>query len=116
VAGVITGGHTVTVLRYTTDRYGDRTKVSEHTVDHCAFAPRVTTGGRDASELTDRSATVTADAELYAPPGADITPTDVVRLADGTEWEVAGAVESWQSPFPGAWAPGVVVPLRRRTG
>lgn len=113
---MITGGHTVTVLRYETDRRGDRTKVSEHVVEHCAFAPRTTAGGRGVAELTDRSAAVTADAELYAPPGADITPADVVRLPDSTEWEVVGAVEQWQSPFPASWAPGVVVPLRRKTG
>ena len=109
-------GYTVVVARYETDRYGDRTKVSEHTVTGCAFAPRTTAGGRTIAELTDRSATVTSDAELFAPFGADITPADVVRLPDGTDWEVVGFPERWQSPFPGAWAPGTVVPLRRRTG
>jgi hypothetical protein len=115
VAGVITG-HTVTVFRYETDRYGDRTKVSEHTVDNCAFAPRTTAGGRDTAELTDRSQVVTSDAELYVPYGADVTPADVIRLPDGTDWEVVGGSERWESPFPGAWQAGTVVPLRRKTG
>lgn len=109
-------GHAVTILRYETNRYGDRTKISEHVVPNCAFAPRTTTGGRGVAELTDRSATVTADAELFAPYGANITPADVVQLPDGTEWEVVGAPEQWQSPFPGSWNAGSVIPLRRRTG
>jgi hypothetical protein len=109
-------GRTVTVLRYTTDRYGDRTKVSEHTVNHCAYAPRTTAGGRDRAELTDRSAGITADAELYVPYGVDITPQDVIQLGDGTEWEVIGLQEPWESPWPGAWQAGAVIPLRRRTG
>lgn len=109
-------GHTVTVTRYTTDRYGDRTKVAEHTVTNCAFAPRASSSSRGAVEFTDRAGTVVADAELYAPYGADITPEDVVRLADGTDWEVVGAAERWQSPFPGDWTAGTVIPLRRKTG
>lgn len=109
-------GKPVTVLRYETDRYGDRVQVDEFTVTRCAFAPRTTTGGRDTTELTDRSSMVTVDAELYAPYGVDINAADVIRLVDSTEWEVTGAPENWQSPFPGAWLAGTVIPLRRRTG
>jgi hypothetical protein len=109
-------GHAVTVLRYETDRYGDRVKIKEFTVPRCAFAPRTSSGSRGTVELTDRSAAVTADAELYAPLGADITPADVIRLHDGTEWEVVGAPERWQSPYPGAWQAGAVIPLQRKTG
>ena len=115
MAGVITG-HPVTVLRYDTDRYGDRVKVAEYKLAGCAFAPRATSSSRGTVELTDRTNAVTADAELYTPHGVDITPQDVVRLVDGTEWEVVGALERWESPFPGAWAAGTVVPLRRKTG
>jgi hypothetical protein len=115
VAGVITG-HPVTVLRYETDRLGDRVKVAEFIVFDCAYAPRTTSSSRGTVELTDRTGAVSADAELYTPYGADITPQDVIRLADGTEWEVVGAPERWESPFPGAWAAGTVVPLRRKTG
>lgn len=109
-------GHIITVLRYETDRYGDRVKIDELTIPNCAFAPRTTAGGRDTAELTDRSGMVTADAELYAPHGVDVTAQDVIRLADGTDWEVIGAPERWESPFPGAWKAGTVIPLRRRTG
>lgn len=109
-------GESVTVHRYTTDRYGDRTKVSSHMVARCAFAPRPVAGSRGSAELTDRASTVVADAELFVPHGADIVPTDVIQLSDGTEWEASGATERWHSPFSGAWRPGAVVPLRRMTG
>ena len=109
-------GRPVIVHRYTQDRYGDRVEVSQHTVTGCAFAPRTFAGARGGAELTDRAATVTADAELHAPFNADITPTDVIELDDTTLWEVSGPVERWRSPFPGAWAPGAVIPLRRVTG
>lgn len=109
-------GHTVTVLRYETDLYGDRTLVDESTVARCAFAPRTSSSGRDTAELTDRANTVTVDAELYAPYGVDVTPHDVIRLANGTEWEVAGAPEPWESPYPGRWPAGTVIPLKRKTG
>lgn len=109
-------GHTVTVLRYVTDRYGDRTQVGEYPVAGCAFAPRTASGSRGAVEFSDRAGTVVADAELYVPYGADITPEDVVRLADGTDWEVVGAPERWESAYTTAWKAGTVVPLRRKTG
>lgn len=109
-------GQTITVHRYEGNRYGDRTEISQHTVSRCAFAPRPVAGRGGGAELVDRAATVTADAELYVPYSADITPFDVVELDDGTRWEVAGPVERWRSPFAGSWTPGTVVPLRRMTG
>lgn len=108
-------GRPVTVRRYTTDKYGDRTEVSNHRVYRTAFAPRPNLMGRGSSELTDRRDTVIADAELYAPYGADIRSTDVIELEDGSLWEVSGTPEGWQSAF-GGWAPGAVVPLHRMTG
>jgi hypothetical protein len=109
-------GKPVTVLRYITDRYGDRVLQSQHTVSRCAFAPRAANAVAGGAELADRASTVTADAELYVPYGADIVPTDVIKLHDGTAWEVVGPIERWQSPFAGAWSPGAVVPLQRMTG
>lgn len=109
-------GRSVTVMRYETDRYGDRTKVAEYTVTGCAFAPRTSSSSRGTVELTDRTNAVTADAELYVPYSAHIRPEDVIRLSDGTDWEVVGATEQWESPYIGAWQAGAVVPLRRKTG
>lgn len=109
-------GHPATVTRYETDRYGDRVQVAVFAVNYTAFAPRSTSSTRGTVELTDRSGSVTADAELYVPYGVDITPQDVIRLADGSEWEVVGAPERWESPYPGTWKAGTVIPLRRKTG
>jgi len=108
-------GATVTVLRYETDRYGNRTLIDQFEIQ-AAFAPRTSASGRDTAELTDRAATVTTDAELYALYAVDITPQDVVRLDDESEWEVVGLPERWRSPYPGAWQAGTVIPLRRKTG
>lgn len=108
-------GDPVTVHRYATDRYGDRVEVSQHSVGRTAFGPRPVAGSRGSAEFTDRANTVTADAELYAPYEADITSTDVIEMADGTLWEVAGSPERWRSPFT-HHTPGMVVPLRRKTG
>ena len=109
-------GRPVTVRRYETDRYGDRQQVSTHQVQRTAFAPRPNEMGRGSQELTDRRATVIADAELYAPYNADIKTTDVIELEDGSLWEVAGSPERWAGAFSTGWLPGAVVPLRRMTG
>lgn len=109
-------GRQVTVHRYIMDRYGDRQEVSQHHVQRTAFAPRPAAAGRGSAELTDRANTVIADAELYIPYGADIKPSDVIELHDGTEWEVSGAAERWAGPFTRGWLPGAVVPLKRMTG
>jgi hypothetical protein len=109
-------GETVIVHRYQTDRYGDRVEVSTHQIPRCAFAPRSQGGLRGTSEETDRSDTVVSVAVLHAPAGADLNAQDVIELSNGSAWEVGGLPEHWHSPFPGAWSPGVVVPLRRMTG
>jgi hypothetical protein len=115
VAGVT--GQSVVVHRFVTDpKTGDRSEVSQHVVGRCAFAPRTSAGSRGGAELTDRASTVVADAELFAPYSADVVPTDVIELDDGTLWEVAGPVERWRSPFAAGWSPGAVIPLRRMTG
>lgn len=110
-------GQAVTVHRFLIDgKTGDRSEVSQHTVARCAFAPRTSASSRGGAELTDRANTVVADAELFAPYNADVVPTDVIELDDGTLWEVVGPVERWRSPFAGTWTPGAVIPLRRMTG
>lgn len=102
-------GQPATVRRYDTDRYGDRVAVTEFVVPHSAFSPQ------SSKEDTDRANTVTAEAELYVPPGYDIQATDEVELYDGSTWEVAGRAEPWRSPFD-QWEPGTVIPLNRVTG
>lgn len=106
-------GQTVTVRRYATDRYGDRTVVASFAVAHCAFAPRATRAYTE--EDYDRSERVESGAELYVPPQAGIESSDVVTLADGTDWEVAGRTDEWASPFT-SWQPGALVRLTRMTG
>lgn len=106
-------GLPITVRRYVTDRYGDRTEVSSHRVFNTLFAPRPNAMGRGSNEFNDRADQVIADAELYAPFGADIASTDVIELANGDRWEAFGAPERWQS---GGWQAGTVIPLRRLTG
>lgn len=105
-------GQTVTIRRYSTDRYGDRTVASTHTIDECVFAPAYT---RTDTEIVDRSQQVISDARLFCPAGADIAPVDEVQLANGTLWEVSGRAQDWDSPWE-HWHPGVVVELLRRTG
>jgi hypothetical protein len=102
-------GITVTVKRLATDRYGDVTVASTHTVDNCATAPRGST------ENTDRRDTVVVGLSLYAPPDADIQPTDVITLPDGTDWQVDGQPGIWQTPFTG-WTPGMELALKRVSG
>ena len=106
---MVLNGPPVIVRRYILDRYGDRVLVGTWTVQHTAFAPRTS------FENDDRATSVTADADLYLPAGADVTAADEIELADGTRWEVRGAPERWASPFA-AWTPGVLVALHRVTG
>jgi hypothetical protein len=107
-------GITVTVIRQSRDIHGDKTVVSTHAIEFCAFAPtNGTVGG--SQELTDRRATVITDNQIYAPPGADITPADKVRLPDGTTWQVDGAPAPWTNPWTGE-PMGIVVPIKRVTG
>ena len=101
---------TVTVKRYTTDKYGDRVLTATFQVGQCGFAPR------SMAETDDRSTTVIADADLFGPPWMGITAKDVVVLADGSAWEAQGDVEKWAMPFGSPWFPGCVVHLKRTKG
>lgn len=106
-------GRPITVHRFTTDRYGDRTEVSSHPVYNTLFAPRPNAMGRGSNEFNDRANQVVSDAELYVPFGSDIVSTDVIELESGDRWEAFGKPEPWQT---GSWGAGTVVPLRRLTG
>lgn len=102
-------GITVTVQRQTEDKFGNWTTVSTHPVVGCGIDY---TGS---SELTVQQETVTRQATLYAPPGADIVSTDFVLFPDGSRWSVVGHVADFTNPLNG-WNPGMTVQLQRVTG
>lgn len=109
-------GETITVRRPGgTDQRGDPEPASTHTVTNCVFAPSVSVGANVSNELVNRRDTVITGLTLYAPPDADITPTDQIVRADGTVWEVEGQPGDWLTPFTG-WHPGIQVGVRRVTG
>lgn len=111
-------GETITVRRPAspgTSPRGDPLPAAEHTVDGCVIAPQVSIGQASSGEIVDRRDTVITGLALYAPPGADIQPTDRVVRADGTLWDVEGEPGDWLDPFTG-WHPGIVVAIRRVTG
>lgn len=58
---------------------------------------------------------VTKERILCDDPHADVQPTDILVLPDGSRWEVDGDVDRPQSPWDG-WEPGCVIPVRRATG
>lgn len=99
----------VTVRRYTTNRYGDRSVTATFHVGQCVFAPTAS------DEVNDRSTAVTTDAVMYAPAYATLRPSDEVEFPDGTRWEVDGQPERWESPFSN-WGTGMQVALKRVTG
>jgi hypothetical protein len=103
-------GQTVTVWLETKNRLGDITVSGERTVEGCAVAPRTSTETNDA-----RRATVTTGLTMYAPPDSGITAQHRIRLADGSLWEVEGAVGRWRSPYTG-WYPGDQIELQQVTG
>ncbi|MCA6090949.1 hypothetical protein LE181_02010 [Streptomyces sp. SCA3-4] len=106
-------GEVVTVLRpgapvrdvYGNDVHGPD---EEHPVPGCSIAPRSgseTVGGRD---------TVVEHLVIFAPPAADVRPTDRLRIR-GLTYTVHGPVEVYRSPLTGTTA-GVQITARRITG
>jgi hypothetical protein len=106
-------GETITVRRPSspaaTGPRGDPLPYTTHTVAGCAFAPRAST------ETVDRRDTVITGLTLFAPPDADIQPTDRIQRADGSLWEVDGEPGDWQTPWTG-WHPGLEIAVKRVTG
>lgn len=110
-------GVTVTVQRRGEDKWGVFTVLSEHQISGCAFnltgSARGLKGG--SSELSHQQDTVTRQAELLTPPGADILPDDCVVDLDGHTWSVTGHLSEAVNPFTG-WHPGGIVALTEVTG
>ncbi len=102
-------GESVTVWREITDKFGDVTVVEQRTVDRCGVEQHTST------EDNAGRVRVATGRTLYTPPGAGITATSRVRLADGTTWRVAGDPGRWRSPLTG-WSPGDQIELERVTG
>ncbi len=108
------GTVTVTVERSGgTDRYGNPFPGTSHTISGCAVTPR------SSEERTDGQATVITGRSLYAPPGADLEPQDVVVLNpapsdDDDRWQVDGEPADWDW-FDGSGA-GLVAVLARAEG
>ena len=103
-------GETVTVWREIMDKFGDVTAlVEQRTVDGCGVEQRRST------EDNAGRVQVATGRTLYAPPGAGITATSRVRLADGTTWRVIGDPAAHRSPLTGRY-PGDTVELERVTG
>lgn len=96
-----------------TDRYGnvvaDWAGAGSALIAGCALAPRVA-----GEERGHGRQGVVVGWTLFAPPDADIAPTDRV-VVRGRTYEVDGEPAVWTSPFAGA-AGGVEIALRRVDG
>lgn len=96
---------TVTVIRPPArDAFGDPLPgvPTEVEVPGCLFAPGPSV------KITAGANQVEADGTVYAPPGADVRPTDRLRVR-GDVYEVAGKPQDWGSN-------GVVIAVRLVTG
>jgi hypothetical protein len=70
---------------------------------------------RSVETIDGQQVVVTSEQLLCDDVDADVEPTDVLVLPDGTRWQVAGDVERFRSPLTG-WAPGCVIPITRASG
>jgi hypothetical protein len=96
---------TVTVVRPPgRDRFGDPRPGTniEHDIPGCLIAPGPSGENLDAANQVDTHLSV------YAPPGADVTATDQVRVS-GDLYQVVGAPRRWATA-------GVEIALHRVTG
>lgn len=88
-------GHrfTVTVERYTKDRYGTRVEPpTTHQVRGCYDEP-VT-----AAEAAAASVQTTVTRSLSAPAGSDIRQDDDIIYPNGRRWHVVGDPYDWSNP------------------
>jgi hypothetical protein len=115
---VIPYPETVTVVRVTTDNFGDTTTGTTFDVPGCIIYPRVakaaTNVNRGGNETTVAEDIVTFGLSVLMPPGTDVLATDRV-VARGTTYEVDGNPTNWSSPLSN-FQPGCEVLLKRVTG
>lgn len=95
---------TVTVVRAGgRDRWGDLTAPeTTHDIEGCLFAPG------PSREIGFQAAEVRTDGTIYAPPGVDVLPTDLV-IVRGKRYSVVGDPQDWGSS-------GTVIVVRAWTG
>lgn len=95
---------TVTVIRQATrDQWGNVTLGGQHDIEGCLFAPG------PSLETTFESQTVSSEGTVYAPPDADVLPTDLI-VVRGKTYDVVGDPQNWGS------AAGIVVAVKAHTG
>lgn len=95
-----------------TDRLGDPTYgvPDEVTIENCGLAPR-----HEAEDADNGRQGVPIGWNLFAPHGADILATDLIRLPDGTVCEIDGMPAVWTHMMTG-WEAGQVVALKTYEG
>lgn len=113
-------GFTVTVKRAGgRNEFGDKRPGSTHTIDGCAWSPRM----RENVEITSSVRVATIEGlQLYGPPNPDLLSDDevilpaVLDLVGETEkrrtFRVYGDVGHWYNPLTG-WHAGFEVALER---
>lgn len=94
---------TVTVIRRASrDQWGNVTLGAQHDIDGCMFAPGAS------QEATFQSEQVSTGGTLFAPPDADVVPTDLI-VVRGKTYSVVGDPQLWGNS-------GTVIALKAHTG
>jgi len=109
-------GETVTVLRRPArDKFGDTSYVAHHDIDNVAVDLRGSDEPNPSGAPTLDRPLATYDATAYMAVGSDVIASDIVELADGTQYHVVGRPERPRHPRTGN-QPAVIVRLRRIEG
>lgn len=81
-----------------------------HTIERCARDQTSTI-----ESIAGQQVVVTREQIICDDVDADVQPTDVLTLDDGSRWQVVGDVDRLRSPLTG-WSPGCVIPVERASG
>jgi hypothetical protein len=108
---MLAAGEIVTRIRATSggrDPFGDPVgpAVPDLDIPGCAIAPR-----QAGEQIGQGRYAVTSGLTVYAPAGADVLPSDRLRVR-GVLYEVDGEPADWRSPYSGR-TPGMEIPLTR---